>query len=337
MACSHGRNLAPIIWVLALFCLLISGWPLLAQDKTKSDAADPPKKKAGPAPGAAVDVRLVDDSTLRLTSAPPERIELETAYGKLLIPVADIQRIDVGLRLPEDLRKKVDAAIVDLGSGDFRRRQTATADLIALRVAYQPPRGEQGDRYREDGSDPEVDFLEKIRAAVPAEILDIPPYDVVHTANSKIAGRIKSDVLRVSTLAFGEQQVKLTDIRSVRSQNFREVEAPADGSVLEAGSFRLVQHQIGKTLTFRLTGPPAAMAMQMGVFGTDVYTMDSSLEAAAVHAGAIQPGKTGLVRVTILGPQPGFQGSVRNGIASHPYGPWAGFRIEQPRGGAGKK
>ena len=69
----------------------------------------------------------------------------------------------------------------------------------------------------------------------------------------------------------------------------------------------------------------------MGVWGTDIYTMDSTLAQAAVHAGVLRPGQSGLVRVTILGPQPGFQGTLRNGVSSHDYGAWAGFRIEQPR------
>ena len=155
------------------------------------------------------------------------------------------------------------------------------------------------------------EILEKIREAVPGDVLEIPPYDVVHTADSKIAGRIKAEVLRVVTLPFGEQQVKLADMRSLRAQTFQEPDAPVPGGLLEPGNFHLYQNQIGKTLTFRITGPLPANGMRMGVFGTDVYTMDSSLEAAAVHAGAIQAGKTGAVRVTaFLGQQPGFQGIV---------------------------
>ncbi len=266
-----------------------------------------------------------------------ERIELETAYGKLLIPVADIQRIDVGQRLSDDLRKKIGGAISDFGNGDFRRRQAASAELIALREKAYPAL-----LAASKGADTEVarrieEILEKIRDAVPAELLEIPPYDIIHTAESKIAGRIKVDALRVGTLAFGEQQMKLTDIRSIRAQNLRDAETPPNTAVLEAGALQLVANQVGKTLTFRVTGPPAGLAMQMGVFGTDVYTMDSNLAAAAVHAGAIQPGKSGLIRVTILGPQVGFQGSLRNGVASNAFGPWPGFRIEQPRGGAGKR
>ncbi len=56
------------------------------------------------------------------------------------------------------------------------------------------------------------------------------------------------------------------------------------------------------------------------VWGTDTYTLDSSLALTAVHAGVLKTGQTGVVRVKILGPQAGFQGSTRNGVTSMPYG-----------------
>lgn len=302
----------------------------LAGQESKGKGAGPKKPAAG-----AVEVKLADESTLKVLLRD-ERIELETAYGKLSIPVADIQRIDVGLRLSDELRKKIEGRIVDLGNGDFRIREAASAELAALREKAYPAllkaaKGSDAEKTRRI-----EEILDKIRDAVPAEILETPLHDIVHTADSKIAGRIKADILRVGTLAFGDQEMRLTDIRSVRSGNLREPEGPADTNVLEPGALMLVANQVGKTFTFRVTGPAAAFAAQMGVFGTDVYTMDSSLASSAVHAGAVQPGKTALVRVTILGPQAGFQGSLRNGVASQPYGPWPGFRIEVPKGG-GKK
>lgn len=306
-----------------------------AGGQNKADDGQAKEKKPKIAAGA-VEMRLADDSTLKLILRD-ERIELETAYGKLLIPVADIQRIDVGLRVSDELRKKIDTAISDLGSGDFRRRQSASTELVAWREKAYPAllkAAKAGDPEREHRI---KEVLEKIREAVPEDVLDIPALDVVYTADSKIAGRIKADVLRVGTLAFGDQQIKLTDIRSVRTQAAREPEGRADANVLDVASFQLVMNQVGKTFTFRITGPPAGVGMQMGVFGTDVYTTDSSLPAAAVHAGAVQPGKTALVRVTMVGMHPGFQPSVRNGIASQPWGPWSGFRIEVPQGGGGRK
>nr|WP_279636968.1 LCCL domain-containing protein [Corallococcus llansteffanensis] len=59
------------------------------------------------------------------------------------------------------------------------------------------------------------------------------------------------------------------------------------------------------------------------VWGTDLYTDDSSVCAAAVHAGAI-PATGGTVVVTIQPGQSGYSGTTRNGITTYSYGSWPG-------------
>jgi len=245
--------------------------------------------------------------------------------------VAEIERIDFGLRISEAARKRVITAIADLGSPNFQKRQAASSELLGLREKGYPALLQAAKSKDAEVVRRAEQVLEKLRDAVPAEVLEIPDYDVVVTSNSKIAGRITVDSLRVTTLAFGEQQIKLAHVRGLRSPSAAEPTERATDAIPDPGTLGFFQGQIGKTLAFRVTAPPAGVAMQMGVFGTDVYTMDSALAGAAVHAGAIRAGQTGIVRVTILGPQVGFQGSMRNGIMSQPYGPWPGFRIEQPK------
>ncbi len=58
------------------------------------------------------------------------------------------------------------------------------------------------------------------------------------------------------------------------------------------------------------------------VWGTDTYTADSSLAAAAVHAGVIAHGSTMKVKVRMVPGKPSFTGSTRNGVTSQNYGPW---------------
>jgi hypothetical protein len=82
--------------------------------------------------------------------------------------------------------------------------------------------------------------------------------------------------------------------------------------------------RVGQSFTFEVVGAAGG-----AVWGTDVYTDDSSLAAAAVHAGLVQPGERRKVRVTILPGRDTYQGSSRNGVTSSSYGPWQGsFRIE---------
>jgi hypothetical protein len=60
------------------------------------------------------------------------------------------------------------------------------------------------------------------------------------------------------------------------------------------------------------------------VWGTDVYTSDSRLAIAAVHAGVLKEGETGVVRVMLMDPPPAFAGSSRHGITTSAYGQYQG-------------
>ena len=64
------------------------------------------------------------------------------------------------------------------------------------------------------------------------------------------------------------------------------------------------------------------------LWGTDVYTDDSTLGLAAVHAGVVSVGQTKNVVVTVLAGQSSYSGTSRNGVTSSGYGAWQGsFRI----------
>lgn len=52
------------------------------------------------------------------------------------------------------------------------------------------------------------------------------------------------------------------------------------------------------------------------VQGKGVYSIDSSICRAAIHAGVINDGDGGVVRVTILPGQSKYEGGTRNGIES---------------------
>jgi hypothetical protein len=58
------------------------------------------------------------------------------------------------------------------------------------------------------------------------------------------------------------------------------------------------------------------------IWGTGIYTEDSSICEAAVHAGIITRARGGTVIFELLGAQPSFRGSVQNGVASASYGEW---------------
>jgi hypothetical protein len=82
--------------------------------------------------------------------------------------------------------------------------------------------------------------------------------------------------------------------------------------------------QEGQTYYFRIHGEETGT-----VWGTDTYTGDSALASAALHAGAVTPGETQVVRVTVMKPLRQYLGSTRNGITTYNFGPYStAFRVE---------
>lgn len=71
-----------------------------------------------------------------------------------------------------------------------------------------------------------------------------------------------------------------------------------------------------------------------GVWGTDVYTDDSSVCTAAVHAGLITLAKGGVVTIQMLDGQASYRASTRNSIKTNSYQAWGGsFLIVGAPGG----
>ena len=90
------------------------------------------------------------------------------------------------------------------------------------------------------------------------------------------------------------------------------------GQVIEAGcSFNAtqIQREMGDTVQIRC---PSNCGGTGSIWGTDVYTADSAICHAAIHAGAASPGG-GLVTVHLEPGRPAYRGSDRNGMQSSDY------------------
>jgi hypothetical protein len=67
------------------------------------------------------------------------------------------------------------------------------------------------------------------------------------------------------------------------------------------------------------------------VWGVDLYTDDSSVCTAAVHAGVITLDDGGTVTIEMRAGEDSYEGSERNGITTSSYGQWGGsFVIVEP-------
>jgi hypothetical protein len=72
---------------------------------------------------------------------------------------------------------------------------------------------------------------------------------------------------------------------------------------------------VGAIYYFRITGVAEGQ-----VWGTDVYTRDSAMGAAAVHAGLLKPGQSAVLRVTVVPPLESYPGTTRHGVTTSDYG-----------------
>jgi hypothetical protein len=280
---------------------------------------------AQPKPAAVdVEVRCLDDSTMKLKLLD-ERLEVVTKYGKLEIPATDIRRIEFAARVPSEVTARVSLLISNLNHPDFEMREKATAELREFKERGYPLLVKAV-----KNSDPEIsrraeETVKYLQQRVPAAQLEAREMDVIHTDDCKITGKLSAASLRVQTSMFGEQALKLTDVRSLKSLNGNSTEEGVNAAAAP-GNMMAYQNQYGKELAFTVS--PPANGQAPSVWGTDIYTLDSNLAGAALHAGLVQPGQSHVVRVRIVTSPAQYTGSARNGITSSPYGTYPSGAFE---------
>lgn len=87
----------------------------------------------------------------------------------------------------------------------------------------------------------------------------------------------------------------------------------------DSGNMVDFRGQDGATGLFEVTG-----ATDGEIFGTSVYTDDSDVATAAVHAGIVRPGETRDLTIEIVGSKSKYRGSSSHGIVSGDFGSWSG-------------
>jgi len=93
-------------------------------------------------------------------------------------------------------------------------------------------------------------------------------------------------------------------------------EADAQTPVMWNTSASMVSGDSGKTWKFKCP----ASGKESAVWGTDIYTIDSSICNAAVHAGKLNMESGGPVTIELRTGESAYKGSLRNGIKTNDYG-----------------
>lgn len=176
-------------------------------------AAQQPTKDA---PKIEVDVSFMNGSAVRL-QVQSEKLEIATLYGKLSVPLKDVRFIEFGVHLPEGHAEKIDAAIKRLGHSDFREREKAVATLVdlgpysyaAVLEATRAPEAEAANRAKT--------ALQRLQAKIQKKDLKTSAEDKIVTPSFTIAGRIMTPTIKVKTEYFGEADLNLATMRTMRS------------------------------------------------------------------------------------------------------------------------
>lgn len=118
----------------------------------------------------------------------------------------------------------------------------------------------------------------------------------------------------VTTSAYGPYQHSFVFKTTNTDAVVRDVEEQTP--VLWTSSAGMVRFEPGKTYKFKC--PPGGK--QSAVWGTDIYTLDSSICNAAVHAGKLTLESGGPVTIELRLGESSYKGSARNGITTSNYG-----------------
>jgi hypothetical protein len=146
--------------------------------------------------------------------------------------------------------------------------------------------------------------------------------DVASTDASAVEASTTTTERRTTTEAAGGTTTEPGGSGTTLAEDEGDEAAPGERDSWTANA-ALYRGQDGARFTYRC--PPDGTAST--VWGTDVYTDDSSVCTAAVHLGRITLEGGGTVEIEIRPGEGSYQGSERNGITSFDYGSWGGSYV----------
>jgi hypothetical protein len=215
-------------------------------------AVSPCRAAEQPEPQFAV---FLHDQTVIRPVHLTAKIEFATKSGKLQVQPADLQRIHFGYHVSAATAKKLESLIQALDGKDFKEREAAQAELVALGAAAHPVL-----KARLKGAGLEMtgrinEALKQIEEQVPAELLNLPAEDRLFATDASMAGQVANEEIKIRA-KFGEVTLKLPLIHSIQVIREATIDALAEKCAIGADSWLETDFQIDSdtALSFSASG-----------------------------------------------------------------------------------
>src|SRR5262245_38084017 len=172
------------------------------------------EKGVAPLPGE-FEVIFFDGSIVRL-KPQMEKLEMESKAGRFTINIKDVREIEFGLRFPPNTAMQIADASNQLSGKDFRERERAMKTLTSLGPWSYSAGVEASRNPHAEVARRAVDVVKALHHRHPTQDLKLSPEDRVITADSTIVGRIQAATLKAKSELFGEIDLPLAKMRSMR-------------------------------------------------------------------------------------------------------------------------
>ena len=183
------------------------------------------------------EVRFNDGSIVRMTLLQDD-LEVQTKYGKLQIPLAEIRRVEFGLHVPPDVNQQINQSIKRLASDVYKERDSASKELMQVGYFAFPSLQKASRSADQEVAYRAVSLIKQISERTSPELLRLREEDVIHTAEFTVIGRISSQTIKARSTHFGDVNLKLSELRTMhlRQQGGKQeliVDASKHGSALD--------------------------------------------------------------------------------------------------------
>lgn len=251
-------------------------------------AASTQPEKQTPAPDVKARLVLDDGSIINGVILTPT-IAIETAYGQLTVPIADIRTITFGLHLEAHEARAIETAAKSLGSSVFVDRDKANRALLGMGRRALPAL----EKLAQGNPDAEIGkrAADLAKTIVESDARPVANEDVISTARLQINGTVKLDAIVIRSAYLGDVSVKVAHLASIvaygqLSGNYR-MEAARYGSDLDKWLDTGIDLLDGCTLQISASGAVDLWPQGPGQYMVSPKGYNTAGKGGAFMAGAL--------------------------------------------------